>query len=70
MTARSAWGLAVLFFASGVKSLDTPPPELLENLEFFKSMDLLLEDDSTAPKKVKPKARPGKEKGHASTKSK
>jgi len=68
MAARSAWGLAILFFAVSVKSLDAPPPELLENLEFFKSMDLLMDNEQSAPADGKAKPRPGKEKSHASRK--
>ncbi len=69
MARRSLGGLAVLLFAVSVKSLDAPPPELLENLEFFKSMDLLMDDNAAAPKGAKTKARAAKEKGHASKKS-
>lgn len=68
MARRSGWGVAVLFFAVSVKSLDAPPPELLENLEFFKSMDLLMENDRTAPTDGKVERRPGKEPRHESKK--
>lgn len=68
MARRSVWGVAVLFFAGSVKSLDAPPPELLENLDFFKSMDLLMENEQAAPNEGKGKGRPGKEPRHETKK--
>lgn len=64
MAGRSAWGLAVFFFAVSVKSLEAPPPELLENLEFFKSMDLLMDTEPSVPAPSKAAERPRKEKDH------
>jgi hypothetical protein len=52
--------LAVVLLLSGwAQAADVPPPEVLENLEFFRSMDLLEKDTSakTKPKVKKPQRK-------------